>query len=308
MSETIKNWDGYTWTPPPNMAPAVCSAIEIVRVNQHPTSKIVHDTWVLDYNFSEGELVRVLSPAQPWHVRPAHVIHLYPPGFPYWEAPGPGGATFISHCAYIQFIDRGTLGLERLLAAPAGYARFVDEQCVVGELLSRMAAIGTAERENGYWRIHALFFRIVALLQHATFLAGETYHITAETPSAGASVFVQSVRSFMHERLADPLTLAELARHLGVSSSTLSHRYREETGEAPMQALKRMRINLAKVLLAKGYQLKEIARQVGLCDEFYLSKSFKQLEGVSPRAYRERVQVAGAPSDRAVGESGRRST
>jgi len=289
----IKRWDGYNWTPPPQMAPAVSAAIEIVRVNPRPTGRIVQDTWALDCNFSEGELVRVSSPNRPWRSRPAHVVHLYPPGFPYWEAPGPGGATFISHCAYIQFIDRGTLGLERLLTA-AGYARFVDEGCAVGKLLSRMAAVGTTEREDGYWHAHALFFRIVALLQHASFLADETYRITADAPSAGSSDFVQSVRTFMHERLADPLTLADMARHLGVSCSTLSHRYRAETGEAPMQSLKRMRMNLAKVLLAKGYGLKEVARQVGLCDEFYLSKSFKQLEGVSPRAYRERVRVAGA--------------
>lgn len=287
----IKSWNGYSWTPPPAMVPAVCSAVEIVRVNQRPTGKIVHDTWVLDYNFSEGELVRVQSTAQPWRARPAHVVHLYPPGFPYWEAPGPGGATFISHCAYIEFIDRGALELERLLAPPAGYARFMDEQCAVGELLSRMAAIGTAEREDGYWQAHALFFRIVALLQHAVLLAGETYRIADGAPAAGASAFVQSARAFMHERLADSLTLADIARHLGVSGSTLSHRYHAETGEAPMQALKRMRIHLARVLLAKGYQLKEVARQVGLCDEFYLSKSFKQLEGVSPRAYRERMRA-----------------
>jgi AraC-like DNA-binding protein len=299
----IKSWNGHSWTPPQAMVPAVCSAVEIVRVNQRPTGKIVHDTWVLDYNFSEGELVRVQSPTQPWRARPAHVIHLYPPGFPYWEAPGPGGATFISHCAYIEFIDRDVLGLERLLTLPAGYARFVDERCAVGELLSRMAAIGTAEREDGYWQAHALFFRIVALLQRAIFLAGETYRITADAPSAGASAFVQSARTYMHERLADPLTLDEIARHLGVSCSTLSHRYRAETGEAPMQALKRLRMNLAKVLLAKGYQLKEVAHQVGLCDEFYLSKSFKQLEGMSPRAYRERVQAA-EPGKRRTAEGG----
>ncbi|MHB9106379.1 MAG: AraC family transcriptional regulator [Armatimonadota bacterium] len=288
----IKSWNGCSWTPPPHMAPALCSAIEIVRVNPRPTGRIVQDTWVLECNFSEGELVRVSSPNQPWRSRPAHVVHLYPPGLPYWEAPGPGGATFISHCAYVQFIDRGALGLERLLTA-AGYARFVDERCAVGGLLSRMAAIGTAEREDGYWHAHALFFRIISLLQHAAYLGGETYRVTGDAPATGSSDFVQSVRTFMHERLADPLTLADIARHLGVSCSTLSHRYRTETGEAPMQALKRMRIHLARVLLAKGYQLKEVARQVGLCDEFYLSKSFKQLEGVSPRAFRERVRAAG---------------
>ena len=46
-------------------------------------------------------------------------------------------------------------------------------------------------------------------------------------------------------------------------------------------------------LLAKGYRLKEIARQAGFADEFHLSKTFKQMEGMSPRAYRQRALAEG---------------
>ncbi len=57
------------------------------------------------------------------------------------------------------------------------------------------------------------------------------------------------------EHLAERITLAGLAQHLGMSVSALSHRYREEAGESPMTTLKRERIALTKTLLAKGYYL-----------------------------------------------------
>jgi len=78
-----------------------------------------------------------------------------------------------------------------------------------------------------------------------------------------------------------------------MSVSALAHRYRAATGETPMTTVKRARLDLAKGLLAKGYRLKEIASQVGFADEFHLSKTFKQVEGVSPRAYHRAALTRG---------------
>ena len=51
--------------------------------------------------------------------------------------------------------------------------------------------------------------------------------------------------------------------------------------------LRKERVQRAKKLLAKtGVPLKEIAGQVGYCDEFAMSRAFKQIEGLSPSQYR----------------------
>jgi len=239
---------------------------------------------VLDYNFSAGERLRLHSPAMPWQERPARVAHLYPPGLVYWEAPGAGGTPFISHCAYLLFSDAGMLGLERLLVTRLRYARFVDDTGIVGDLLSRLATIGADGQADSYWLALADFYRLIALLHHAEHLGHETYRIL---PLAGApphSALVEAVRAYIHEHLATPITLAEIAEHLGISESALSHRYRAEAGETPLMTLKRERISLVKVLLTKGYPLQAIAEQVGFYDAFHLSKAFKQVEGMSPRA------------------------
>jgi len=79
--------------------------------------------------------------------------------------------------------------------------------------------------------------------------------------------------------------LADLARALHLSPSSLSHRYRTAAGESPMQSLKRLRILRAKVLLLKGHSLADVAEQLGFYDQVHLSVTFKKSEGVSPRAF-----------------------
>jgi AraC-like DNA-binding protein len=52
-----------------------------------------------------------------------------------------------------------------------------------------------------------------------------------------------------------------------------------------MKTLTTFRINAVKNLLAKGESIKFIADQTGFCDEFHLSKVFKQVTGSSPSVY-----------------------
>ena len=94
-----------------------------------------------------------------------------------------------------------------------------------------------------------------------------------------------AVRAFLQKNLARPVALAEIAEHLGVSVSSLSHRYREVVGETPMATRSRLAIGTAKALLLKGWPLKHIAVHTGFCDAYHLSKAFKRAEGRPPRKW-----------------------
>jgi AraC-like DNA-binding protein len=268
------------------MSPALYCATELIHVRIKPTDKLQHDCWVLDYNFTGGEYVKLASHNAPWVERPARVAHLYPPGLAYWEDSNGDGKPVFVHCAYVLFADSGHLQLDRLLTSGSGHACFFDVEGLLGELLGETVRIAAVDGDNGYWQAHARLFDMVALLHHASDLGHGTYSIQGLQTTPGQSEFVRRVRKYMHAHLSEPITLADLAREVGFSESTLSHRFRIEVGESPMTTLKRARINRAKVLLEKGYRLKEIAAQAGFFDEFHLSKTFKQVEGVSPRAYR----------------------
>ena len=52
-----------------------------------------------------------------------------------------------------------------------------------------------------------------------------------------------------------------------------------------MSKMIELRIGLAKNLLLRGQRLKNIAQQTGFSDEYHLSKTFKRVEGKSPKQF-----------------------
>lgn len=85
---------------------------------------------------------------------------------------------------------------------------------------------------------------------------------------------------------AAPTDLAALARSLGVSPSSLSHRFRAEAGEPVMARLRRLRVERALAMLPQGHRLDEVAQACGFCDRFHLAKAVRRATGRPPSAWR----------------------
>ncbi len=86
----------------------------------------------------------------------------------------------------------------------------------------------------------------------------------------------------------DQLSLFEISRQIGVSSSHLSKIFSQETGQTMTEYLTLTRISKAKELL-KTTRSKtfEIAYQVGYNDQHYFSNLFKKVTGLTPTEYRK---------------------
>lgn len=92
---------------------------------------------------------------------------------------------------------------------------------------------------------------------------------------------------FIRSNFASHLTGKDFEIHFGMSIKQLNRIMRKYYDLSVFEFLRKERIQKAKKLLLKtGVPLKEIAGQVGYCDEFALSRAFKQIEGLSPSEYR----------------------
>jgi AraC family transcriptional regulator of arabinose operon len=98
---------------------------------------------------------------------------------------------------------------------------------------------------------------------------------------------IRRALDYIDRALAEPLTLAVLARVAGLSQPQLTRLFRHHLGLSPMQFVERQRLQRACQLLALTAQpIGAIAHQVGYEDAFYFSTRFRRATGVSPRAYR----------------------
>jgi AraC-like DNA-binding protein len=91
----------------------------------------------------------------------------------------------------------------------------------------------------------------------------------------------------LHENLAHPWTVVELAGKAGVSRAAFASRFARLVGEPPMAYLTALRLAQAADLVREtDATLESIARQVGYGTAFALSTAFKREHGVSPQDYR----------------------
>lgn len=102
------------------------------------------------------------------------------------------------------------------------------------------------------------------------------------------------IRSHAHE---NPY-VADVARAAQVSLQVLKRRFRSALGRSVLEEILRIRIDLAKNLLAKtGLSMGEIAERCGFPNQQRFSLRFKQSTGRSPASYRKHLRAfdGGAP-------------
>jgi AraC family transcriptional regulator len=100
---------------------------------------------------------------------------------------------------------------------------------------------------------------------------------------------IQRVVEYIHANLDHPINLDHLARAARLSRSRLYSLFKEETGLAPMQYVKRCRIEKARdLLVTTSLSLKEIRSTVGLLDRSHFTRGFKETFGASPLEYRRK--------------------
>jgi AraC family transcriptional activator FtrA len=112
-------------------------------------------------------------------------------------------------------------------------------------------------------------------------------------------------------RMAQPTTLADLARHAFMSPRTFTRRFGEAVGESPMAWLVRQRVDASLALLEETDRpVEEIAATVGFATAASYRKRFRERAGISPMKYRREFQEGEArlrPAGRRTSSSDRRS-
>jgi AraC-like DNA-binding protein len=105
------------------------------------------------------------------------------------------------------------------------------------------------------------------------------------SPSRLGTAAVRRALALLDERLADPVTLDELAAHARLDKFHLSRAFREHVGLPPYAYLTHRRIARAQALLAAGVAPSDVAVRVGLYDQSQLNRHFKRIVGITPGQY-----------------------
>lgn len=118
-----------------------------------------------------------------------------------------------------------------------------------------------------------------------------TYALIAEIVSVVlpvANTLEGRVLRYLEAHYAEPLTLEEIAAHVGTDRFGLCHNYRKKRGRTVMEDLNAIRIAKAKRFLCYSTETVErIGKMCGFENASYFSKRFREECGKTPGQYRQ---------------------
>ncbi|NRQ39414.1 AraC family transcriptional regulator [Nonomuraea sp. NN258] len=116
---------------------------------------------------------------------------------------------------------------------------------------------------------------------------GQAQFIVPDHPPTPQGSALEPLLTWLQDDLGRDLTLADIAARAGTSTRTLIRRFREQTGDTPLQWLHRARIRRSQHLLeTTDHSIERIAAQVGFGSSTAFRDRFKRTVGVSPHTYR----------------------
>lgn len=99
--------------------------------------------------------------------------------------------------------------------------------------------------------------------------------------------YVELAKEYISSHFQEDLTVAKLARYVGLNRSYLTTVFQNTVNMSPQQYLMRFRMERAAKMLQEGQlSVGEIARSCGYPDPLTFSKAFKRTLGVTPSQFR----------------------
>lgn len=167
---------------------------------------------------------------------------------------------------------------------------FPVEECRIIRFLS----------QNATNRMHFLFDLLFQVLdgnytlgnfiyisQVLSLILAETYDREKVNSAQEQNKHVTNVMRYMYKNLGKNLTLEDLVKEFDLSKSYLNAIFQKYTKHAPMDFFINQKMKEAcRMLKTTDLYIYEVAHKMGYTDQYYFSRIFKKVVGVSPREYR----------------------
>ncbi|UYB52626.1 AraC family transcriptional regulator [Xanthomonas sp. AM6] len=112
-------------------------------------------------------------------------------------------------------------------------------------------------------------------------------HLSADARIPGDSAArMARARDFLHAQMERDVGLDELAVHADMDRFRLTRQFQRTFGLSPHAYLIRLRLRVARALLANGQEPADVAIKVGFADQSHLGRWFKRTYRLTPAAYR----------------------
>lgn len=127
----------------------------------------------------------------------------------------------------------------------------------------------------------------IYISQVLSLLLAETYDREKRNTTLVHNKHVTDVVKYMSQHLAEDLTLGSIAKEFELSKSYLNVIFQKYTQHTPIDFYNKLKIKEAcKMLRSKNAYVYEVAQAMGYKDQYYFSRIFKKIVGITPSEYK----------------------
>lgn len=169
---------------------------------------------------------------------------------------------------------------------------FQQQRGQIDPVITQFATRFQAELESGsyggalYSESMGLAFALYLLEQH-----GDRALKLPRPRGKLSALQVRQIVEYVHERLTHEISLVDLAAQTNLSAYHFARLFKHSVGLPPHQYVLQNRVERAKKLISISVNpsLTEIGLQVGFYDQAHFTKAFKQVVGISPKAFAKQI-------------------
>lgn len=127
----------------------------------------------------------------------------------------------------------------------------------------------------------------IYISQVLSLILSEIYFREKVDESSVQDRHVTMVIRYMYQHLRENLTLEEISEEVQLSKSYLNAVFKAQTGKSPVEFFIHLKMQEAcKLLKSTDYYIYEVSSELGYTDQYYFSRIFKKVVGVSPKDYK----------------------
>jgi len=143
-----------------------------------------------------------------------------------------------------------------------------------------------AQLEKGYSIDNLMCANMCLWHFFSTFLFNDKYDVSGQQGNQDA---IDSAIDFLSKHTDRTLSLEEIAGVVNLSASHFSYLFKNKTGFSPMEYFNHLKVQKAcQYLLFTSLRVKEISLALGIEDQYYFSRMFTKVMGLSPNEYRKK--------------------
>ncbi len=161
----------------------------------------------------------------------------------------------------------------------------------------RVVSLSSAHATNRMHFLFDLLFRVldghytlgnfIYISQVLSLILSEAYFREKQNSVREQNKHVTNVIRYMYRHLEENLTLADLAAEFELSKSYLNAVFQKYTQHSPMDFFIHLKMKQAcRLLRTTDLYIYQIAGALGYADQYYFSRIFRKVVGMSPKEYK----------------------